>query len=405
MKISDGFVTSFFFATVHIIRKMFGKACTLCHELLFQLGEKIPESFHQNQIAKMVEATSGMVYGMEDIDLLRMDEMDESHSISMNLYSMIIPALFFSKPEVVPFVACRMVQLTMKHGISKHSIVGFVQLAAALSSINNTGQKNIEDASRIGKAAMSCCRNRYNLSDQPSLYIQYYGLFAWHSESLQTCAEMLRQGFDAAMSVGETGTACLISVHHIKTAIIAGERLPALLEKVDYYSERANNHQHELAKFYLSIFQGTISTLMNNGQPASSTSHENNGLPTERARSNLLQAMYFHSSIQSFWQGHNERCQYYMDKMQESSSDLGKLNNLYSVFIHGVISFQSLKKNTSTKIRASSKRAIRVLKVAAKNSCWNFQNKVRHDRLMIAVLAFSLTFHKCFHPFVTILIS
>ena len=63
-------------ATVLTSGKKYTEAYTLCREVLSQLGEEIPESFYFKQLPKMVEATSKMVKGISDKDLLEMKEMD-----------------------------------------------------------------------------------------------------------------------------------------------------------------------------------------------------------------------------------------------------------------------------------------------------------------------------------------
>ena len=101
-------------ATVLIDRKSFMDAYTLCHEVLSQLGEEIPESLQSNHMSKISEATSNMLKSVSDSDLLEMKEMDERLSISMHFYNIISNATYFAKPEMLPFIACRMVQLTME---------------------------------------------------------------------------------------------------------------------------------------------------------------------------------------------------------------------------------------------------------------------------------------------------
>ena len=213
----------------------------------------------------MVEATSKLIKRILDRDLLEMKDMDERLSISMNFYSLMSTAVYFEKPEMMPFVASRMAQLTMENGLCKYSILGFVQYAAFLC-VGKIDKKGIESASQIGKAAMSCSRKRYHTSDiLPNLYMLYYSFIGHYAEPLQLCADMLRQGLDAGLTLGESGTAFFNAIQHIRNAVIAGNRLPTLLEKVDYYLALANTYQNEIAKAYLSIFCGTISTLIDKG--------------------------------------------------------------------------------------------------------------------------------------------
>ncbi|KAL3773705.1 hypothetical protein ACHAW5_001041 [Stephanodiscus triporus] len=347
-------------ATVLIDRKSFIDAYTLCHEVLSQLGEEIPDSLQTNQRSEMAEATSIMLKSISDSDLLEMREMDERLSVIMNFYTIIAQVAYFLKPAMVPFFACRMVQLTMKNGLCKYSIMGFISFAMALCD-SKIAKKDIEDASRIGKAAMSCWMKRYHTTELlPNLYLVYYGSFAFHTEPLQVCADMLRQGFDVGMSLGETGAAFFNSSQHIRTALISGERLSTLLEKVDYYLRLANTYQNETAKVFLSLHHETISILM--GKEENSSKKD-------------VSAIYFHRAIQAYWQGHSERCQHYIKKVFLSGTvDIGKL--LFITFIEGMNSFQLLKRTSNGKLRSLPRNAIIVLKKAASLSSWNFTNKV-----------------------------
>ena len=168
------------------------------------------------------------------------------------------------------------------------------------------------------------------------------------------------------------------AIRHIRTTVIAGDKLPTLLEKVDYYLALANTYQNEFAKTYLSIFRGTISALIVKGVPTSL-------LPLAidaPVNAKVLEVIYYHRAIQAYWQSHSERCQYYIKKFLKKSYNTGKLNSKFIVFTHGMNSFEMMKRQPSTRCRSISKRAIKELKTAASLSSWNFSNKVRYGQLM-----------------------
>ncbi|KAL3797054.1 hypothetical protein ACHAW5_009640 [Stephanodiscus triporus] len=351
-------------ARILLDRKSFIDAYTLCHEVLSQLGEEIPESLQNNQMFEMAESTSIMLRSISDSILLEMKEMDERLSVTMNFYNIIAQVAYFLKPEMLPLFACRRVKLTMEKGLCKYSIMGFVSYAWALCD-SKIVKKDIEDASRIGKAAMSCWMTRYRTTELlPNLYLCYYGFVAFHTEPLQACANMLRQGFDVGMSLGETGIAFFNSSQHIRNALMAGDRLPTLLENVDYYLKLANTYQNETAQVFLSCHRETISILMGTGGTAIDV--------PDAASEHFLSAIYFNRAIQAYWQGHSERCQHYIKKSSHfTNSDKWRL--LFVTFIEGMNSFQLQKK---TKFRSIQSNAIIVLKNAASLSSWNFLNKV-----------------------------
>jgi hypothetical protein len=179
------------------------------------------------------------------------------------------------------------------------------------------------------------------------------------------------------------------AIQHIWIALAAGESLPILLEKVDYYLALANTYQNEIAKSYLSVFRGTISTLIDKGE-STSLSPLAFDVTTETANAQILESIHNHRAIQAYWQGHSKRCQYYIGKLPQKSSYFGKLSRLPIVFIHGMNSLQLIKCKPSPRLLSISKKAIKELKTAASLSGWNFSNKVRYDELMLIFLFSSL---------------
>jgi len=384
--------------TVLLTHKKVTEGYTLCHQVLSQFGEKIPLSLHPVHKHELIQETWGLVKSLREIDLLEMKEMDEKNSILVKFYLLNTSAAFIAKREMHPFFACRIVQLTMTRGLCESSIAGLVHFAICV------GKHDIDGASRIGKTAMSCLKKRYHTTEAlPRIYFLYYSSFAHHTEPLQSCADKLRQGFDAAMSLGETGFAFLNALQHICIAFFSGERLPTLLDRADYYLELTDVHANDFAKIFHPIYRGMISELIDKGESTSSNCHSNvapdsfvssilkdvvltaaSQFPTLMVKYGeatlILQSMHFTRAIQAFWQGHTKRCQYYIGKFLATRSDYGVLANTFVPFYDGLNTFRLLNEKSKAKLKAIPKNitnGIAVLKTAASRSSWNFSNKVR----------------------------
>jgi hypothetical protein len=224
---------------------------------------------------------------------------------------------------------------------------------------------------------------------------------------------MLRQGFDAAMSLGETGVAFLNAVLHITHAYAAGERLPTLLYRADYYLELTDVHAHDFAKIFHPIFRGMISELIDKGESTSSNCHSNvapdsfvssilkdvvltaaSQFPTLMVKYGgatlILQSMHYTRAIQAFWQGHTKRCQHYVGKYLETRSDYGTLASTMVPFYDGLNTFRLLNEKSKAKRKAIPKNitnGIDVLETAASRSSWNFRNKVRNSQSLFGARA------------------
>jgi hypothetical protein len=373
---------------------------TLCHQVLSQFGEEIPLSLHPEQKNKLIQETKGLVKSLREKDLLEMKEMDEKLIIFMKFYVTINGAAYIAKREMHPFFACRIVQLTMTRGLCESSIAGLVHFAICV------GKHDIDGASRIGKAAMSCLKKRYHTSEYlPRLYLLYYGFFAHHTEPLQSCADMLRQGFDVAMSLGETGFAFLNAAQHIGFALASGERLPTILDRADYYLKLSDVHANDFGKIFQPIYRGLISELIDKGESISSNCHSNvapdsfvssilkevaltaaSQFPTLMVKYGgamlIIQQMNFTRAIQAFWQGHTKRCQYYIGKYLETISDDGTICSTIIPFFDGLNTFRILNAKSKAKLTAipkNIKHIIGVFETLASHSSWNFRNKVRYS--------------------------
>ena len=353
--------------------KRFLIAYNVCSEVLSQLGENIPETLSSDETTAMTEATLGLVKGITDEDLLGMKEIDSKLATSISFYSLMWRAAYHAKQDMVPFITCRVVQHTMENGLCKHSIGGFITLAALLCG-NILPKKDIKSATKIGKAAMSCFTQRYNTSEQiPEIYASYYGFVAWRTEPLQTCTKKHGQGFELSMSLGEPDMAFINSVCQISSSFLAGDKLPSLLEKVDYYLKLADTCNHEVSISLLTIFRGTIAILINGGNSSPFATEAQETSPLK-----ILESMHSHSALRAYWQGHNTRSQHFADKLMKitTKSEMGLLNGTAILFFNGLNSFALMKNHCTTRLKPKAMRFLQLLKTTSEHSSFNFKNKV-----------------------------
>jgi tetratricopeptide (TPR) repeat protein len=357
------------------------KQQSICIEVLRELGEDLPQSFTVEQESSTVQATWKKLRDIKERDLLEMrvmDDKDKNLSFAMEFFFILTEALVVTKPELIPFAASRMIHLTMENGLSTYSIIAFIHLATTLCK-NRINWQDIEGALQLGNAAISCFKERYHNMPAllPGIFASYYGHIAYHTNTLQLCADMLRRGFETGIALQKTSTAFLNSIQYIKVAIIAGEKLPTLLTNVNYYLNLAEVYkQDKLVKPYLLAYRIFISILINNGDSPNST---------KSSKASLLmhfeEEYYFSLAMQLFWQGQSDNCESQIRQFLHISSDKGSLNSLIISFMHGLNSLHSLKMCASTNLTSKplisvAKQAITVLTNASFHSQWNFTNKV-----------------------------
>jgi hypothetical protein len=351
-------------------------AYDICREVLSQIGENIPDKLYLNQSNRMTEATLRIVSRLSEKDLLEMKEMDSKLATLMSFYSLMSRAAFLAKPEMVPFLACRLVQRTMENGMCKHSISGFLVLAALRLRMTMT-EEDIDIGSKVGKAAVSCFTQRYNKADSiPETVSLYYGFVAWQTEPLQICVKKLRQVFEVGMSVGDLDYAFNSAAQYGMNSIQVGDRLSTVMKLLGYYMQVANTYQHHSILIF-SIYLSAITIMIGGGDSLPYPAEAQ-----EAASPKILELMYFYSALQAYWQGYNERSQHYVDKMlaviPTSNVDIQGPNSAYIMFINGLNSVELMKIKCTGKLKSSLSKAFKFLQMASKCSSWNFQNKVRY---------------------------
>lgn len=95
----------------------------------------------------------------------------------------------------MPYLGCRMIHLSLEHGVCPDSVFGFVQYAAMICQSSKL-VPSIKEACRVGKAVMSLLKRFDSAEIVPKVYFCYYGFVAVHTEPLQLCADKLRKGFE-----------------------------------------------------------------------------------------------------------------------------------------------------------------------------------------------------------------
>ena len=107
-----------------------------------------------------------------------------------------------------------------------------------------------------------------------------------------------------------------------------------------------------------------------------STSTKSNSNDATVEIAHISQVTFFHQAIKAYWLGHPERCQHYIGKALQINPAPQFLQMYEIYFIHGLNSFQVLKRQNTAKLRSIPKIAISILRNATSNSRWNFRNKV-----------------------------
>jgi len=330
----------------------------------------------------MVEETGELLEKISYDDLLEMREMDSEFVAKLKFYTLLLFIAFWKKPQLTTLISCRMIQISLQHGMCKDSVFGFIQYAGMTCNLSKIEEvKYIQEACRIGKAGMSLLKKYGSPVDiMPKAYLFYYGFVAVYLEPLQVCADNMRKSFEVGMSAGESMLAVYSTILSIKIAMFGGENLQACLTEIDYHLEVMHRIQHKLILPYMLEYRETIVFLIGTSAALKDNCANNLELTSDAKQTKRDQVQSMNRMLRSFWGGHSSRCHYYAKKTIETSTG-GLFNKQYITWLAGLNSFRGIKNKNGTgsqflKVKETFKHAISTVRASAEISRWNFQNKV-----------------------------
>ena len=169
-------------------------------EILSMLGEDVPSSIDPREILSMVGAVqSKMMYMNEISDFSEMKEASSEQFTLMRFYCQsAFLASLVQNPPMVALLTCRLVEISLEHGVCKYTAAGFGYLSAMLCG----KFKSMQDGLVIGRIGLSYLKRYDDPGQVPGYYLAYYGFVAFLFEKFEFVAKQLRRGMDIGMSVG-----------------------------------------------------------------------------------------------------------------------------------------------------------------------------------------------------------
>jgi len=286
------------------------KSFDTCVEVLIQLGETIPATVDREVFVKRAENVLAKLNVMTENDMKTMKS--PFHVSLLRFYDRACFTSYFVQLPMMKWLACRMVEISLEHGFSKYSALGLMWFTMILAG---DLIYDVHAGYRVGKIALKLLK-RFDANNLlPNAYLVYYSFTAVHIEPLQSCADMLKRGFEIALSTGDIQTALVNGVQYIQKSFLSGANLSVLKKECDYQMRLIETYFQSTTKMYVLALQETISMLITREVLSNST------LLDQSKELEFSQAIIFHNVIQNFWLGRWERCLYYAKR---SSAPSGK---------------------------------------------------------------------------------
>ena len=187
-----------------------------------------------------------------------------------------------------------------------------------------------------------------------------------NNQPFQSCADMLRRGFEIGMTTGDTSAAFFNGAQYIQKAYFSGANLLYLKEESAQQLTLIDKYSQSTAKMYTKLLHETICITINKDD---APEFDNFSYVDE-----FSDSLIFNRAVQNFWLGRYERCIHYAEKASNLAA-IGKLKSIMVHFYHGISWIKRKCRRTDVQKKVIMK-SIEEIRAAAVESKWNYQNKL-----------------------------
>mmetsp|Transcript_14036 Transcript_14036/g.29534 ORF Transcript_14036/g.29534 Transcript_14036/m.29534 type:complete len:830 (+) Transcript_14036:1-2490(+) len=226
--------------------------------ILSQLGEDIPVSSLDSDIQMHVVQTRLMLNQFQDSDLLNYEVMtDRSKMMAMRFLAMLETSFMMAKPSSQAFVTIKMVQLSISHGMSRISPVGFAHFGSLLGTLGN-----ILEGYRYVKLAKQLLGRIAGSNEVAGEVLKVSTNVVCFVEPAQSTIEFFKEGFNLSMASGDLITAMECSIYYSTSTFWVYPSLAIVKKNVDNTRKMLEQQNHLTFLGFILPMSRTMSVLI-----------------------------------------------------------------------------------------------------------------------------------------------
>ncbi|MGD1940676.1 MAG: AAA family ATPase, partial [Leptolyngbyaceae cyanobacterium] len=164
------------------------------------LGTPLPEAPTPADLQTELSNTKALWAGQAVADLINLPIMAEPEKVAaMILLSSIFAPSFIAKPEILPFIACRQIQLSIQFGNCAQSAFGYANYSAILSAVS----QDLEASYEFGQLAIRLVE-KLNAEDVKARTFNQAAIFSMHGKiPLRAAPPILRERCQSGIDQGD----------------------------------------------------------------------------------------------------------------------------------------------------------------------------------------------------------
>jgi predicted ATPase/signal transduction histidine kinase len=219
----------------------FLRAIETAHRVLGRLGAPLPLSPTRDDVGAALMATMAELSGHKIEDLASLPDLTDAHRLAeMRLVIHAMSSAYFAAPTLFPLLVFRLMQLTIRHGLTSMSAYGFVTYGLLLVTILG----DYDAGHRFGRLSLEIVE-RFRADSLRAKVDYVFAYFIRHyKEPLAACAAESQEAVQSGLSNGDIEFACYGMIACSLFALVLDDTLGAVAAKVERFHAAASRHKH-----------------------------------------------------------------------------------------------------------------------------------------------------------------
>eukprot|EP01082_Thalassiosira_pseudonana_P010602 g9555.t1 g9555 contig37:239603-242777(+) len=351
--------------------------------VLEELGETLPDAT-PTAISSELTTTKKLLesYTKEDILALPRTPVMLKCKV-MKMINAISSFLFVASPRHLPLLSCRMVKLSLKHGLCPDSAIGFALFAHSLGSV----LRDIERGYHWGKVAVAVMESftSKGLQLQAKVKCIFHSFLSFWVEPVQSTAKSLHVAHQEGLQIGDLEFAMWSACHYCRQSLMCGDNLQIKERECEAVAmQMAQFKQQLVSGSFTSHYQVVVKLSGCTQNPfevafGGAIVSEDELIQQVKASGKLgtLQTIHFDRMFVAYWLKEYEKAAELAEKYRGRM--VMRFSDVYHVFYEGLLAFRFLRCSsgeTRSKWMDLAQESLTAYRTWVKHSAWNFENKL-----------------------------
>ncbi|MCG8455731.1 MAG: hypothetical protein MI919_05575, partial [Holophagales bacterium] len=228
-------------------------------EVLAKLGERFPSRPILPLVLADLAKTRWMLLGKDNDHLASLPDMEDPSALAaIRILNDISSPVYWARPQILPFVIFRQVQLSLRHGVAPTSAFSFAAYGLLMCGVLGA----MREGYRFGQLTLRLL-DRFEAKEWLSqAYTPVYALINHWNEHVHRSLEPLIYSYRVGLETGAMEYACINANIYCIHVFLGGRPLERIETEMEAYSRRMQEYRQETNVFYNEVYRQAALNLL-----------------------------------------------------------------------------------------------------------------------------------------------